>query len=102
MILVLAGDVFQSTEAAEKQSLPKCTEESSTVTAMELQDSNCALRDCCSAVTPVSNLASVLSRVIPKQMEHMDAAQLRARWEELIGTPTPHRSFLGTLKNVIL
>lgn len=75
--LVLAGVVvLQSTEAAEKQSLPKRNEESSTVTTMETQDSNFSTIEYCSALTLEFNLASILLRLIPKQMEHMDAWML--------------------------
>lgn len=54
--------------------------------------------DCACVMTQVSNLASVLSRVIPKQMESMDAAQLRARWKELIDALEKERLGLPKIK----
>lgn len=51
-----------------------------------------------SVVDQVSNLASVLSRVIPRQMENMDAEQLRARWEELIDALEKERLGLPKIK----
>ena len=51
-----------------------------------------------SVVDQVSNLASVLSRAMPKQMERMDAEQLRARWEELIDALEKERLGLPKIK----
>lgn len=95
---------------------------SSTLTRMEIQDSvlhsNPAMKEyselmskaeeeltglssdveSTSVVAQVSNLATVLSRVIPKQMESMDAAQLRARWAELIDALEKERLGLPKIK----
>lgn len=51
-----------------------------------------------SIVDQVSSLASVLSRVMPKQMDSMEAEQLRARWEELIDALEKERLGLPKIK----
>ncbi|KAG0624112.1 hypothetical protein M758_3G225200 [Ceratodon purpureus] len=51
-----------------------------------------------SVVDQVSNLASVLSRVMPKQMKRMDAEQLRVQWEELIDALEKERLELPKIK----
>ena len=51
-----------------------------------------------SVVAQVSNLASVLSRVMPKQMKSIDAEQLRARWEEFIDALEKERLGLPKIK----
>jgi len=122
LVPVFAGVVCQNTE---EQLLPKLNTDdssepdpSSTLTTMDTQgallqskpasqehselktkaDEYAADVESSSVVTQMSNLASVLSRVIPKQMESMDAAQLRARWAELIDALEKERLGLPKIK----